>query len=120
MSGGKLGSRSAATLRKAFQLDDSSPLKDRSLRDALEHFDERLDQFLLVNDAGHFFPTPMIDDHTLVDEPTAKIFKLVDPTEGYFAILGKKYQFEPIMPEVARILTLATSMVEKGRLSPTS
>jgi hypothetical protein len=57
----------ALRLRQAFNLDDNSPLKNRRLRDALEHFDERLDRYLIIHDTGRFFPAPMIDDHTLAD-----------------------------------------------------
>jgi hypothetical protein len=107
----------AKRLRKAFDLDDSSPLRDRRLRDALEHFDERLDQFLLLNDTGHFFPAPVVDDHLLADEPTAKLFKLVDAEHGIFVILGEKYQFVPLINDVRRILSVTQPMAEHGRLS---
>jgi len=38
-------------LRKAFQVDEGSPLFNRDLRNAWEHFDERLDEYFLENDS---------------------------------------------------------------------
>jgi hypothetical protein len=97
----------AAKLRAAFALSDSSPLKDRRLRNALEHFDEKLDEYLLLNDTGYFFPTPLIDDSALADDATGRIFKLVDPKRSVLVILGEKYDFGLIAEEVHRIRDLA-------------
>ena len=58
-------------------MSDNSSLKGRNLRNALEHFDERLDLFLLEDDTGIFFPSAIIGGHELADEPTPRIFKLV-------------------------------------------
>jgi hypothetical protein len=103
-------------LRAAFKVGEESPLKDESLRNALEHFDERLDKFLLENDTGYFFPTPLVDDHRLADDPTGTIFKLVDPAAGFFVILSEKYCFTPIIAEVERVLGQAVDMKRAGRL----
>lgn len=94
-------------LRLCFGVDDNSPLHARDLRNALEHFDEHLDEYLLWNDAGYFFPDAMVDNHELADESIGHIFKLVDPSRQIFVVLGKKFCFEPIKQEVKRILDLA-------------
>lgn len=98
----------ARRLREAFNLDDASPLRNRDLRNALEHFDERLDDYLIFADVGHFFPSPILDDHTLSDEPTARIFKLVDPHNHVFVLLGVKFEYAPIRTECAAVLAKAT------------
>lgn len=103
-------------LREAFDLTDASPLKERRLRNAFEHFDEHLDRFLLVHDAGTFFPNPRVGDHTLADEPTDKIFKLVDPSAGICVLLGEKFAYGPIRAEVDRVLGLAGASGDHGRL----
>jgi len=93
----------AARLRQSFELDDDSPLKNRKLRDFLEHFDERLDQYFLCNDSGYFFPDAMIGEATLADDPSGHIFKLVDPATSCFVLLGDKHFFEGIRNEVFRV-----------------
>ena len=55
----------------------SSPLEDRELRNALEHFDERLDDFLLKDPVGYFFPGPSVQSHEIADEAPGQIFRLV-------------------------------------------
>lgn len=104
----------AKTLRDAFGLTDDSPLKDRRLRDFLEHFDERLDEYLLRNDAGYFFPSAMIGDQELADDPVGHIFKLVDPKTSCFVLLGVKHYFAEVRKEVYRIYELAGKMDKLG------
>jgi hypothetical protein len=104
----------AARLRQSFELGENSHLKNRKLRDFLEHFDERLDQYLLRNDSGYFFPDAMIGEATLADDPSGHIFKLVDPTALCFVLLGEKHFFEGIREEVFRIYDRAREFDSKG------
>jgi hypothetical protein len=113
---GKIAKARAGKLRLAFALDESSPLRNRHLRDSLEHFDERLDRFLLKNDDGYFFPTPLVGNHALADDASGRIFKLVDPTGCHFVVLNEKYCFEALPSEVQRVLALAQRMSHNGRL----
>lgn len=101
-------------LREAFHLDDASPLKLRTLRNAFEHFDEKLDRFLLDDRAGCFFPGPIVDDSALSDEAMAHIFRLVDPTNCVCVLLGEKFEFNPIRQEIQRILIRALQMDDAG------
>ena len=45
-----------AYLRRALQVPDDSPLADRKLRNAIEHFDERLDEYLADGIVGIVMP----------------------------------------------------------------
>ncbi|MEP3198213.1 MAG: hypothetical protein ABJO57_10110 [Lentilitoribacter sp.] len=101
-------------LRTAFNIDESSALKDREIRNALEHFDERLDEFLFQEQAGYFFPTAIVDSHEIADEPTTKIFKLVDPDAGICVILNEKFDFSKVRDEITRILELANQFDANG------
>lgn len=110
----KLKNARATKLREAFGLTDNSPLKDRRLRDSLEHFDERLDEYLLTNDSGDFFPDALIGDSKVADDRATHIFKLVDPGSSCFVLLGEKYFFQDIQREVYRIYDLAVEMDRNG------
>jgi hypothetical protein len=92
-------------LREVYSITDDSPISDRDMRNAWEHFDEKLDTFVLSHDAGYFFPTPMSDKHTLADEAVGKIFKLIDTENQCLVLLGKKFFFAPIREEVERIFS---------------
>lgn len=104
---GPLARARAAKLRRQFAVSNSSPLIDRELRNALEHFDERLDEYLLGDIVGHIFPGPMMDDAELADKPGDHIFRLVDPVKEIFVLLGQKHDFGAVRVEVQRIAELA-------------
>jgi hypothetical protein len=109
----------AAKLRMAFGLTDESPLRDRSLRDALEHFDERLDVYLLTSDAGQYIPVPRVGDSTGLPNGVTHVFKLVDPDRQVFIILDTRFEFGNLRDEVQRIYSAAKVMTETGdRLPP--
>jgi hypothetical protein len=111
---GRLFEARGERLREAFDLSDASPLKPRDLRNAFEHFDERLDRFLLLAPVGYFFPSPIVGSHQLADEDLANIFKLVDPEKGICVVLGKKFEFQTIRTEVQKILARALEMHAQG------
>ncbi|WP_421848568.1 hypothetical protein [Marinomonas sp.] len=90
-------------LKKIFGVTDDSPIANRDIRNAWEHFDEKLDTYLISNDAGLFFPSPMIAHHAIADEPTGKVFKLIDPTNEVLILLDKRFFYRPIRDEVERI-----------------
>ena len=93
----------AANLRKTFAVGNASPLIDRELRNALEHFDERLDNYLLENLSGYIFPGPMMAEAELADGFGGHVFRLVDPAKEIFVLLGQKHEFGAVRLEVQRI-----------------
>ena len=94
-----------ALLRKRYNMSDASPLANRALRNALEHFDERLDEWILGNPVGPILASPVLADHCIGDDGFGHIFKLIDPENDIFVVLGKKFEFGPLGREVSRILT---------------
>jgi len=117
----RLKAKRAEKLRDAFGLSENSTLYNRELRNAWEHFDERLDLYLLENDAGFFFPGTVIDDHSLADDPTGHLFKLLDPGAECLVLMGVKYFFSPIRDEVKGVLERATAFDRQGsRISSAS
>lgn len=102
----KLHRMRAERLWEIFEMGQESPLQQRQLRDALEHFDEKLDEFLLWEPTGIILPGPIIASHERVDDPVGSVFRLVDPDARIFAILGQKYEFGPLAFEVKRVLDI--------------
>jgi hypothetical protein len=85
----------------------------------LEHFDERLDQYLLTSDAGRYLPLPRVGDSEGLPDGINHVFKLVDPERQVFVILDRRFEFGPIIAEVAQILLAARRMSENGDRLPT-
>lgn len=96
-------------LRKKYDITEDSPLKDRRLRNMFEHFDEKLDMFLISTDAGNFYPTPQIgsiESLSIVDKP----FKLLDIEKMCLVLLNEKFYFEDIAKEVYKIYKIAKNL----------
>ena len=48
-------------------------------------------------------PEPIIADSAKIDDPTAQIFKLVDPWNRVYVLFNEHFRFGPIVDEVSRI-----------------
>lgn len=92
-------------LRRIYDVGDQSPLHNRDLRNALEHFDERIDAWFMSGPVGPVVASPVIDNHSIVDDGFGHAFKVVDPDNNIIVILGNKFEFGSICREVARLLT---------------
>jgi hypothetical protein len=89
-------------LQNAFAIDGSSPLNSRDLRNALEHFDERLDQYLLGDLVGYVIPEYvgfMPEDSGLPNH----FFRAYFIDCGIFHLLGVNYLIDPIINAIEDI-----------------
>jgi len=93
----KLHKARAKALREMYKLDSSSALNNRDLRNTLEHFDERLDRYLLEEVAGVHFPMPSVGTYVESSSNNVnRIYKMVDPENEIFVIFDKAYDFGKI------------------------
>jgi hypothetical protein len=92
----------AEQLRLAFNVDENCPLKSRSLRNQMEHFDEKLDEYLHKGAFGVFLPCYFGPD-TSGDKISHHLFRAYFTDTGIFQILGERYAIEPIVEEIIRI-----------------
>ncbi|WP_260492816.1 hypothetical protein [Pseudoalteromonas maricaloris] len=65
-----------------------------------------------------FFPSSIVDDHTLADDPIGHIFKLFDIDNNCLVLLGDKFFFEPIRNEVKMVFEKAMEFDQKGSRFP--
>ncbi|CAK2776538.1 conserved hypothetical protein [Vibrio crassostreae] len=114
----ELRSARASKLRFAFEQTEHSPLYNRDLRNAWEHFDERLDEYLLSHMAGTFYPTAIIGSHEEADAPTNHIFKLLDTEKECLVLMNEKYFYLPIYQEVKKVFDLAMQFDNEGARLP--
>ncbi len=95
-------------MKNEFNIDDNSALKNRYMRNIFEHFDEKLDIALLNTMAGNFYPMPVVQSHTSIEEEqVGKYFKLLDVEEKCLVLLNQKFFFEDIQKEVNKIYNIA-------------
>lgn len=92
----------ARQLRDALGVTESSPLKDRNLRNEIEHFDEKLDAYLTDGISGYVVPE-LVEPLPGDNEIHCHIFRAYYTDVAVFEMLGKRYEFQPLAEEVKRI-----------------
>ena len=104
-------------LRNAFDIHDASPLKDRKLRNMVEHFDEYLDDYLRANFAGqyvpdYFGPSPPSDRGPL------KLFRAYFTDVGHFEIFGESYAITPLVEALIELHYKVSECLNSGSRFP--
>ena len=97
----------------AFAVDDSSPLKSRDLRNAMEHFDENMDDYLSPGIIGNILPCYIGPQPKDIQSPR-HYFKAYYTDIGVFDVLGKRFTIEPMINEIIRIHNLLIQFQESG------
>jgi hypothetical protein len=103
-------------LRSAFKVKEDSPLRNRDLRDAAEHFDERLDSFLKDEITGYIFLEwfgPL-----QVEEVPTHYFRAYFVNTGCLRILGQEFFVQPLVEEVHRVHKLLIKFENNGERIP--
>jgi hypothetical protein len=108
----------AARLRAGLRVRDSSSLRDRELRNLLEHFDERLDTFCQTLATGVILPTyvgPLDDGPQL----PVHLFRAYYTDTGVFEALGQRFEMLPILREIEDLHGVLVGCAEiGGRIPP--
>jgi len=103
-------------LRSAFQINDDYVLRNRDLRDAAEHFDERLDTYLEGGIVGYIIPEWF--GPQLKKEVPTHYFRAYFINTGHLQILDQEFFVQPIVQEVIRVHNLLASFDENGGRMP--
>jgi hypothetical protein len=104
-------------LKAAFGITEENSLKDRKVRNFMEHFDENLDDYLAKMLSGMIIPS------YVGDKPGAKgglepdFFRAYYIPESTFCVLGLEYHIMPIVYEINELhKKLIKSNHDGGRL----
>lgn len=113
----ELHAKRARRLRSSLGVSEESPLKNRELRNLIEHFDERLDVYLSEGIAGHIFPTH-IGNRPEEPEVPVHLFRAYYTEVAVFEALGQRFEIKPIVEEIARLHALLTKCSHNGSVLP--
>ena len=103
----------AHRLRRGLQVEDDSPLRDRELRNQMEHFDERLDLYVQDGVVGSIHPAYVGPFPGEPEVPT-HLFRAYYTDQGVFEVLGHRYKMQPIVDEIAAIHGRLRACCEAG------
>ena len=103
----------AKRLRDAFAMDDNSPLFNRDLRNALEHFDERLDHYIAAGIVGYVFPE-YVGAKPEDDGVSGHFFRAYFPDTGEFRLLNEEFKIQPLSDELLFVHHHLTTLDQNG------
>lgn len=103
----------AEKLREVYCVSDSGVLRNRDMRNQIEHFDEKLDDFLNDFKSGSVMskyvgPITNINDNSI-------FFRAYFYDIQVFKILNVEYKIKPIIDEIRRIHEILLVQKENGR-----
>ena len=99
-------------LKEVYRVSDSSILKNRDMRNYIEHFDEKLDDFLKEFDTWtvmqkYVGPLSYVNDNRT-------FFRAYFYDKQIFKILNVEYEIKPIIDEIRRIHEILLLQQENG------
>ena len=100
-------------LRKVFNISNNSPIRNRDIRNMIEHFDEKLDIFISKPVVGTIMPNYIGLEIETLGVPY-HIFRAYYPRTGVFEVLGKRFELQPIVDEIYEIHRKLVKFVKDG------
>lgn len=102
----------AEKLREVYNINDSNLLRDRKMRNLIEHFDENLDDFLKEFINGivmqkYVGPITYVDDARI-------FFRAYFYDKHIFKMFNVEYEIKPIIAEIKRINEILLLQQENG------
>jgi len=104
-------------LREAFGMSEGNPLQARDLRNAIEHFDERLDNYLGSGVVGYVFPE-FVGPRPADDGVPGHFFRAFYVDCGVFRLLDGEYEMEPLVAEILRLSEALQKAEASGSVLP--
>lgn len=106
-------------LRDSFDIKESNPLKNRDVRNFIEHFDEKLDLYLSNGISGSVIPS-YIGPKVLFNGVNNYFFRTFYTDKWIFKVLNLEYKIIPIIDEIIRIHLLLEKFKDEGGRLPSS
>lgn len=101
-------------LRDAFKIDDTNILKDRTFRDFIEHFDEKLDLFLNKAVAGNIIPPKAIYWTSENINEVTYVFKAYVINEFKFISLNEHIVLPKLVEEIYKVYNQCIEFLDNG------
>lgn len=102
-----------AFLRKKLNIEDSNPLKARDLRNAIEHFDERLDKYLSDELVGNILPE-YVGTRPSDSGVPGHFFRAYFSDSRVFRLLDGEYEMDPLITEISRLTDALQLAADNG------
>ncbi len=84
-------------LRATLSVNNDSPLQLRKFRDHFEHFDERIEQWILSSKRHNFIDQSIGSPKSIVGAEEGDFLRFFDTTESVLIFRGDRYYLKPVI-----------------------
>lgn len=103
----------AISLRTLYGLDENSCLKNRTLRDHLEHYDERLDDWRGRSVNRNIASDTIGPRNSIVGLADTDMMRWFDPSTNHFRFRGEEYDLQELASAIDRLLPESVRLEEE-------
>ncbi len=103
----------AMELRKELGLPSEHTLKNRQLRDHLEHFDERIDDWEENSENKNFAQDTIGPENAIVGLAKTDMMRWFNPTNGTFLFRGETFSLQDIATAIGNLLPMLVAKEEE-------
>lgn len=107
------------TLKNEYGIEENNPLKNRKLRDHLEHYDERLDHWRNNSTHRNIASDTIGPRNSISGLQETDMMRWFDPTRNFFQFRGEEYNLQEIATAVDLLLPISQAIEENawGRMT---
>lgn len=103
----------ASCLRNLYKLEDDNCLRNRTLRDHLEHYDERLDHWRQTSENRNIVSDTIGSLNSIVGLAATDLMRWFDPSSNSFRFRGEEYNLQELATAIDRLLPLSVQLEEE-------
>jgi hypothetical protein len=101
-------------LRESFKIEDNQKLSDRTFRNYIEHFDEKLDLFLNKSVAGNIVPPKAVYWTSNDINEVTIVFKAYIISEFKFISMNEKILLPTLVEEIYKVYNQCIEFLDNG------
>lgn len=90
-------------LRESVGIDDASPLREVTMRNNFEHFDERLDRWWEESKAHNYMDLLIGPKNMITGQADTDKFRHFDPKTGDMVFWGQEFNIKKLLDEVRKL-----------------
>jgi len=105
-------------LRASLGITEPNSLRATTMRNHLDHFDERLDEWYATSVQHNYLDYMIGPPNMVAGVADIDMFRVFDPTTGDIVFWGKQYPLRAIMDEVAQLYPIAQAEADKPHWDP--
>ena len=103
----------AVCLRRLYQLGDDHPLRNRTLRDHLEHYDERLDDWRKTSIKRNIASETIVPKNAIVGLDDGDVMRWFDPVKNVVRFRGEEFKLQELASAIDALLPQSTRLEDE-------